>query len=349
METVIFVAGFVLGLVIATISFLIVQIRSKKVMEQVFENTAHKIFEKNSQQLSGQTSEKLDEVFKRFRDKIDDFEKLNLDAMKLEQEKLTEFDTNMKNFLQAGGEIQNNIHSFVEVMHADNRSQGAWGEIVLEKVLEASGLRRGEEFVLQKKSEDGKPDVTVYLPDNKVVYIDAKTSLSSWFDYVNSRNDEEKKIAAEKFKTSTKNHINGLYKRDYSADNASPEYVLMFIPIESCYSLMFCEDCQLWDYAWKHKVMPVSPSTLLAALKIINAFFIAERQNKNAVEIANSCSVMLDRFSEFAGELLKIRTSFDNCITKLNGKGNIYSQIDKIKKLGVKINKAVPEIPDEIS
>ena len=147
---------------------------------------------------------------------------------------------------------------------------------------------------------------------------------------------------------STKAHIAGLSKRDYSIEESSPDYVLMFIPIEGCYSLMFCEDGELWDLAWKNKVMPVSPSTLLAALKIINAFHIVDRQNKNAIEISRLCGGMIDKFSAMLLDIKKARASLDSGLTKLQGKGNIINQIEKIQDLGVVISKEIPEIPEEL-
>lgn len=346
MEILFFILGFIFGCCAISVPFLLSQRQSKELMKQVFENTASKIFEQNSEKFSVQNSQRLNEVFAGFREKLEDFEKLNRETIRAEQEKLAVFDTNIKSFIGAGAEIQNNINSYIRVMQADNRSQGAWGEIVLEKVLECSGLRKDVEYVLQKKIAEGKPDATVCLPDEKVVYIDSKTSLSSWFAYVNAQSEEEKKSAQESFKASTKKHIDELADKNYSAEEKSPEYVLMFIPIEGCYSLMFCDECTLWDYAWKQGVMPVSPSTLLASLKIINTFHVTDRQNKNALEISKACSVMLERFSELVSELLKIRTSFDTCLKKLQGKGNICSQIDKVKNLGVKINKDIPKISE---
>ena len=150
------------------------------------------------------------------------------------------------------------------------------------------------------------------------------------------------------FTESTKSHITGLAKRDYSADEKSPDYVLMFIPIESCYSLLFCENCVLWDYAWKNNVMPVSPSTLLAALKIINAFYVTERKNKNAQEIAQLCSAMMDKFSSLLAEMIKAKTNIDDALKKLNGKGNILSQLEKIEELGVKGTKQLPSLPEDL-
>ena len=112
--------------------------------------------------------------------------------------------------------------------------------------------------------------------------------------------------------------------------------------------MMFCEDCKLWNYAWQNKVMPVSPSTLLAALKIINSFHVVDRQNKNAVEISRLCSAMLDKFAALLADLLKVRSNLDTALKKLNGTGNILNQIKKIEKLGGVVSKQIPELPDDL-
>ena len=234
-------------------------------------------------------------------------------------------------------------------MKADNRASGRWGEIVLERVLEASGLRKDEEYKIQMGTAEGRPDATVFLPEGRCVYIDSKTSFSAWEGFVNAETDDEKQMYLKQFTESTKAHIAGLIKRDYSVEEASPDYVLMFIPIESCYSLMFCDNCQLWDYAWKNKVMPVSPSTLLAALKIINSFHVVDRQNKNIQEMARLCSSVHDKFAALLDELLKIRDNLNKTLKKLNGTGNIINQITKLEKLGCKTEKTVPTIPDDVA
>lgn len=196
---------------------------------------------------------------------------------------------------------------------------------------------------------EGRPDATVFLPEGRCVYIDSKTSFSAWEGFVNAETDDEKQMYLKQFTESTKAHIAGLIKRDYSVEEASPDYVLMFIPIESCYSLMFCDNCQLWDYAWKNKVMPVSPSTLLAALKIINSFHVVDRQNKNIQEMARLCSSVHDKFAALLDELLKIRDNLNKALKKLNGTGNIINQITKLEKLGCKTEKTVPTIPDDVA
>lgn len=355
MEILVFLAGLVIGAVCVLIPVLIINKNAKSskdmMLEQMklyFENTANKIFKESTGELTAQNKEKLEEFFKRFRDQIEIFEKRAEANLKTETEHFTKFDMNIKSFLETGNKISNDANSLVNVMKSDNRTQGRWGEIVLERVLEASGLRKDEEYKIQKGTAEGRPDATVFLPDDRCIFIDSKTSFASWDGYINAKDDAEKEIHLKQFIDSTKAHINGLAKRDYSVDEKSPDYVLMFIPIESCYAMLFCDDCGMWDYAWKNKVMPVSPSTLLAALKIINSFHIVDRQNKNAIEISRLCSAMLDKFSALLADMLKIRSSLETTLKKLNGTGNIINQIKKIEKLGGVMSKPLPELPEEL-
>lgn len=355
MDIFIFLIGFVLGAGTVFAVFSLTQRKSEDAKEEMltkmqlqFENLTNKIFKETSEEFTSKNREKLDEFFAKFKERIEDFEKRTEDNLKTESEKLTQFDTNIKTFIEEGNKISHYTTSLVNVMKSDNRKQGSWGEIVLERVLEASGLRKGEEYSIQKGSAEGRPDATIYLPEDRCVYIDAKTSLSSWEAFVNSEDEQDKETNLKEFIESTKSHIAGLSKRDYAATESSPDYVLMFIPIESCYSLLFCEDNKLWDIAWKNNVMPVSPSTLLAALKIINQFHTVSRQNKNAVEISRICTKMLDKFADMLKDLLKARDNVASALTKLSGKDNILNNIDKLKELGATINKDIPELPEYV-
>lgn len=355
MEIIIFIAGFILGAGLVFAIFAMTQRKSEDAKEELltrmqlqFENLTNKIFKESSEDFSAKNKEKLEEFFAKFKERIEDFEKRTEFNLKSEAEKLTQFDTNIKTFIEEGNKISHYTTSLVNVMKSDNRRQGSWGEIVLARVLEASGLREGEEYELQKGSAEGRPDATICLPENRCVYIDAKTSLASWEAYVNADSDEEKDSKLKEFIDSTKAHITGLSKRDYTVSEGSPDYVLMFIPIESCYSLLFAEDNKLWDIAWKNNVMPVSPSTLLAALKIINQFHTVSRQNKNAVEISRLCSKMLDKFSDMLKDLLDARKKLISALTRLNGKDNILSNIERIEDLGATINKQIPELGDDV-
>ena len=359
MEILIFLVGFFIGALCVFLLFMLVNKNNKQTekmhsealeqMKLYFENTANKVFKETTTELSVTNKEKLEEFFKRFRERIEDFERRAEENFKAENENFTKFDLNIKNFLETGNKISHDANSLVNVMKADNRASGRWGEIVLERVLEASGLRKDEEYKIQMGTAEGRPDATVFLPEGRCVYIDSKTSFSAWEGFVNAEADDEKQMYLKQFTESTKAHIAGLIKRDYSVEEASPDYVLMFIPIESCYSLMFCDNCQLWDYAWKNKVMPVSPSTLLAALKIINSFHVVDRQNKNIQEMARLCSSVHDKFAALLDELLKIRDNLNKALKKLNGTGNIINQITKLEKLGCKTEKTVPTIPDDVA
>lgn len=355
MDIIIFLVGFILG---AGIVFAVFKMTQRKAedekqemisqMQLQFENLTNKIYKESSEEFSSQNKEKLEEFFAKFKERIEDFEKRTEFNLKSESEKLTQFDTNIKSFIEEGNKISHYTSSLVNVMKSDNRKQGSWGEIVLERVLEASGLRKDEEYSVQKGSAEGRPDATIFLPEERVVYIDAKTSISSWEAYVNAKDEQKQEETLKEFIDSTKAHIAGLAKREYSTSDVSPDYVLMFIPIESCYSLLFCEDNKLWDLAWKNNVMPVSPSTLLAALKIINQFHTVSRQNKNALEISRVCTKMLDKFSDMLKDLLDARKKMVSALTKLNGKDNILTNIEKLEALGATMNKKIPELDDEI-
>ncbi len=355
MDIIIFLIGFLCGAGAVFVIFNATQKKAEDAKEELitkiqlqFENLTNKIFKETSEDFTQKNKEKLEEFFAKFKEKIEDFEKRTESNLKLESEKLTQFDTNIKTFIEEGNKISHYTTSLVNVMKSDNRKQGNWGEIVLEKVLESSGLRKDIEYSIQKGSTEGRPDATIFLPEDRCIYIDAKTSLASWEAYVNSEKEADKDSKLKDFIESTKTHITSLSKRDYSAAEVSPDYVLMFIPIESCYSLLFCEDNKLWDIAWKNNVMPVSPSTLLAALKIINQFHTVSKQNKNAVEISRICTKMLDKFSDMLKDLLKARENIVSALTKVNGKDNILNNIDKLKELGATINKDVPELPDSV-
>jgi len=325
-----------------------INLSAKEQMKVEFENLANKILQETTNNLTTQTSKDFDDYFKRFKDSLEYFQKRSDENFNTEKKFMTEFDVNIKHFIEAGNKISQDTSNLSSILKADNRKQGQWGEIVLEKVLEASGLRKDCEYKLQTTMSEGKPDATIYLPENKCVYIDAKTSISSWSRYTEAKDETEKELYLKEFITSTKAHISGLGKRDYFTDEKSPDYVLMFIPIESCYSLMFCENCELWNLAWKNNIMPVSPSTLLAALKIINAFHSVDKQNKNAIEISRLCSGMIDKFSNLLSDLIKSKSLIDSSLIKLQGRGNILGQLEKIQELGINIKKELPELPEEV-
>lgn len=357
MEILLFLGGFLSGALIVAVIFTVVSSKNKKTtdelakqMEIIFENMANKVLEQSSEKLTSTNKEKLEDFFIKFKEKIEDFEKRTNEKFKFENDNFVKFDENIKHFIEAGSKIAQDTSTLTKVMKSDNRTQGQWGEIVLEKVLEASGLRKDEEYVVQKaNTTEGRPDAIVMLPENKCVMIDAKTSLASFSAYLEAQNEDEKQHHLKEFKDSTKAHITGLAKRDYTPDDGSqtPEYILMFIPIESCYSLMFCDDNALWDFAWKNKIMPVSPSTLLASLKIINTFLVVNRQNENAQEISRLATKMLDKFADMVKNIRTAREKIDAGLRQLDGRDSIIVNAEKMTELGAVMNKQMP-MPENI-
>ena len=352
MDILLFLGGFFTGAIIVSVIFIFVNGKNRKSsedlakqMELSFENMANKIFEQSSEKLTTTNKEKLEDFFAKFKEKIEDFEKRTNEKFKFENDNFIKFDENIKQFIEAGSKIAQDTTTLTKVMKSDNRTQGQWGEIVLEKVLEASGLRKDQEYLIQKANTvEGRPDAIVMLPENKCVMIDAKTSLASFSAYLEAETQEEKNHRLKEFKDSTKAHITGLAKRDYTPDDSSisPEYILMFIPIESCYSLMFCEDNTLWDFAWKNKIMPVSPSTLLASLKIINSFLVVNRQNENAQEISRLATKMLDKFSDMVKNIRAAREKIDAGLKQLDGRDSLITNAEKMTELGAVMNKPMP-------
>ena len=348
----IFLAGLITG---AVLVFLVMQnLQNSKAdalhkayndiyekMQLQFENLSNKIFKETTQDFSNTSKERINEILEPFKEK---FEELKKQAA-FNNQQFAQLDLHIKDVIQTGTKISNDTNALASALRGDNMKQGKWGELILEKVLELSGLRKGEEYLLQANFDSKKPDATILLPDNKAVFIDAKTSLASYDAYLNAQSEEEAQTSLKQFKDSIKAHIAGLAKREYfEIENfVSPEYVLMFIPVESCYSLLFANNAELWELAWKNKIMPVSPSTLLAALKIINSFNMANRQNKNAQEIATLAGKMIDKFADMVKDLNNVQVNLSRAMTKLSGRDNLIRHCERLNELGAKSNKQIPE------
>lgn len=312
-------------------------------MRLEFENISIKISKENTQEFSENSSKRLNELLLPFKEKLEFYQQ----QIGKNNEKFGALDKQIETIIQSGAQISKSADNLATSLKGDNKTQGKWGELILSRTLELSGLREGEEYLLQKMiSPSKKPDATVLLPENKAVFIDAKTTLASYDDYLNATDETQKTHYLKQFKESVKTHITNLSKKEYfdTEEFVSPAYVLMFIPIESCYTLLFLEDNALWEYAWKNNIMPTSPSNLLAALKIINSFNIVKRQNNNALEIAKLASKMLDKFADLTKDLNNIHKNFKDALAKLNGQGNLTRQIERIQELGAKTEKQIQSI-----
>ena len=248
-------------------------------------------------------------------------------------------------------QIQTDANNLTKALKGDNKKQGTWGEIVLERVLETSGLVKDREYSIQKSlnSAEGarlQPDVIINLPDEKNLIVDAKISLVAYERMVSAEDEEEKLIYLKQHLLSIKNHIDGLSAKNYQHLYAinSPDFVLLFLPIEASFSITVQADTEIFNYAWNRKVVLVSPTTLLATLRTIASIWKVDRQNKNVFEIAEEAGALYDKFVGFLNDMEKIgkhieqtQKAHDDAFKKLQyGSGNLIGKVEKIKKLGAK-------------
>jgi DNA recombination protein RmuC len=254
--------------------------------------------------------------------------------------------------------ISEEANNLTKALKGDVKKQGNWGEVVLERILERSGLNEGAggyQKQFSDNSEDGKrilPDVVINLPDNKHIIIDSKVSLVAYERTVNANSEAERSIFLKEHLFSIKTHIKGLSAKHYQTAPKlnSPDFVLLFMPIESSFGMAVQEDQDLFSFAWDLKVVLVSPSTLLATLRTIASIWQQENQTRNAIEIARQGGALYDKFVAFVLDLENIgrnlattQKTYDSALNKLQtGSGNLIRRAENIKQLGAKTTKHLP-------
>lgn len=318
-----------------------------------FENLANKIFEEKGKKFADQNKTNLDILLNPLSQRIKDFEKkveeTNNESIR-GNASLREQLSTLKDLNQ---QLSNDAQNLVKALKGDTKTQGDWGEIQLERILERSGLRKGEEYSIQESftTEEGRkrPDVIVNLPEEKKIIIDSKVSLVSYERFVSAIDDEQRSIHLKAFIDSVKKHIKELSERNYQSifDHGTLDFVLMFIPIEPAYSLAIQYGEDLYAQAWEKNIMIVSPLNLFIALRTIAYIWRQEKQNKNAMEIAKQSGALYDKFQNFLKDLTSIgdkldsaKVSYDDAFKKLkSGRGNLISSTEKIKQLGAKVSK----------
>ncbi|MDQ3189979.1 MAG: DNA recombination protein RmuC [Bacteroidota bacterium] len=322
-----------------------------------FENIANKILDEKSKKFTDQNKVNIDQIITPLRERIKDFEEKVDKAYKTESDERITLKAEIKNLVELNKQISLEANNLARAMKGDNKFQGNWGEIILEKILERSGLIKDQEYKTQVNSSDemGKrilPDVVIYLPDEKHIIIDSKVSLVAYEAYVNSSSEENSIVFIKNHIESIKSHIRNLSEKNYQNSTSfnSPDFVLLFVPIESSFGVAIQADQELFNYAWERKVVIVSPSTLLATLRTIASVWKQERQNKNALEIARQGGALFNKFVSFLEDLEKIdkgikatATAYDNAKKKLEGHGSLISRAENIRKLGAKATKTIPE------
>ncbi len=323
-----------------------------------FKNLANEILEEKTKKFTEQNKTNISEILKPLNEKIKDFEKKVEDTYEKGLRDRTEMQTELKKLHELNSRISEEAHNLTKALKGDVKKQGNWGEVVLERILESSGLIKGEEYETQYSTEndDGKriqPDVIIFLPDKKHIIIDSKVSLVAYEQFVNAETEEERVQYIKEHIRSVKNHVKELSDKKYqtSVDLNTPEYVLMFIPIESSFSVTIQEDNEIFNYAWSNKIVIVSPSTLIATLMTISSVWKQENQTKNAIEIARQSGALYDKFEGFVNDLKKIGKTiqvaddtYQAAMNKLStGKGNLIGRAERIKELGAKATKSLPD------
>ncbi|MTE27493.1 DNA recombination protein RmuC [Winogradskyella ouciana] len=331
--------------------------KQQEQLRKDFELMASKILDEKSEKFTLQNKENIKNILNPLEEKIKTFEKKVEDTQKesismhsaLKEQLLGLKDLNQQMALEAT--------NLTKALKGDSKTQGNWGELVLERVLEKSGLEKDREYFVQQNftREDGSrvmPDVVLHLPDSKKMIIDSKVSLTAYERLVNAE-DEERAMYLKAHVNSIKKHVDDLSAKNYHDlyDIESPDFVLMFIPIEPAFAVAINEDNTLYNKAFEQNIVIVTPSTLLATLRTIDTMWNNEKQQQNAIEIARQAGALYDKFEGLVTDLTGVgkkidaaKNDYSSAMNKLvEGKGNLISRVEKIKKMGAKAKKALPE------
>lgn len=322
-----------------------------------FENLANKILDEKSKKFTEQNREKLDQILKPLGEKIEEFKKQVSETYDRETRDRVTLKEQISKMAELNQKMTDEAKNLTRALKGDSKKQGNWGEVILQRILEKSGLRKGHEYEIQEShtTEDGRrlqPDVVVYLPDEKRLVIDSKVSLTAFERSVSAEDDKESEAALKSHVQSVRSHVAGLSKKNYQNiyGGNSPDFVLLFIPLEPAFGAALQADSDLYYEAFEKNIVIVSPSTLLATLATIDAIWKQEYQSKNAMEIANRGGALYDKFVLFVESMQDIgqridqtKQSYDQAMGRLTtGSGNVMRQVEMLRELGAKVSKKLP-------
>ena len=323
-----------------------------------FESIAAKILKQNTVEFSASNQKSITELLTPLKEKIQLFEKKVEDTYEKGLKDQTDLKAELKKLHDLNLKISDEANNLTKALKGDVKKQGNWGEVILERILERSGLTEGREYIKQESvlSENGQryqPDVVIHLPDQKHIVVDSKVSLVAYEKLVNADHEKDRAVFVKEHLLSVRSHIKILSEKHYqhSPNFNSPDFVLLFVPIESSFSIAVQEDQDLFSYAWDNKVVIVSPSTLLATLRTIASIWQQESQTRNALEIARQSGALYDKFVSFISDMESIgkslestRKTYDQATNKLySGSGNLVRRAENIRKLGAKTTKELPQ------
>jgi DNA recombination protein RmuC len=331
-------------------------------MSQQFENMAHKIFEDKSTRFTTQNMQNLNSVLDPLKERLKDFEKKVEDSYGVERAERGALRGELSKLMELNRLMSSETANLTRALKGEVKTQGNWGELILENILERSGLRKGEEYIVQGinmdlRGDDGqaqRPDVIVNLPEGKHLVVDSKMTLTAYEAYSSCTSAEDQDRLGKLHVEALKKHIQGLSEKKYYANEKliSPDFVILFMPLEPAFALAFKLQAELFQSSWDKHVAIVSPTTLLTTLRTVASLWKQDRQQKNALDIAKRGGALYDKFVglvkdiENLGEKLgAAQRAHDDVMGKLaNGKGNLIRQVDELKAMGAKTEKSLPQI-----
>ena len=323
-----------------------------------FENLANKILEEKSNKFTEQNKENMKNILSPLQEKIQLFEKRVDDTHKESIDYHAALRQQILGLSEMNAQMSKETLNLTKALKGDSKMQGNWGELVLERVLEKSGLEKDREYYVQQSHTNGEgnrvfPDVVINLPDGKKMIVDSKVSLTAYEKYINEEDDSLKNGYLKEHVNSIKRHVEQLGEKNYHDlyQIESPDFVLLFIPMEPAFALALNEDTTLYNKAFEKNIVIVTPSTLLATLRTIDSMWANQKQQENAFEIARQAGALYDKFEGFVSDLIKIgkkidesKVEYQGAMNKLvDGKGNLITSVEKLKKMGAKAKKALPD------
>ena len=332
--------------------------KMQEVAKTEFQNLANKILEEKTLKFTEQNQQNLKNILNPLQEKITDFEKKVENTHKESIDYHAALRQQIIGLKDLNVQMSKETVNLTKALKGDSKIQGNWGELVLERVLEKSGLEKGREYEIQKSfvTEEGnrvQPDVVINLPDGKKMIVDSKVSLTAYEKYINEDEEEQKSAFLKEHVNSLKRHVEQLGNKNYQHlyEMESPDFVLLFIPIEPAFAIALNEDTQLYNKAFEKNIVIVTPSTLLATLRTIDSMWTNQKQQDNAIEIARQAGALYDKFEGFVTDLVKIgkkmdeaKSEYEGAMNKLvDGKGNLITSVQKLKIMGAKAKKSLPD------
>lgn len=324
-----------------------------------FKNLANDILEEKTRKFTEQNRTSLDELLKPLGEKIKDFEKRVNEVYVTEAKERFSLKDEVKRLAELNQQISREASNLTRALKGETKTQGNWGEMILESILEKSGLAKDREYFIQASFTDAQgkrqqPDAIVKYPGERTVVIDSKVSLVAYERFVSAETEEDRTSAASEHLTSVRKHITELAQKNYQLiyDIHSLDFVMLFMPVEPAYFLAIQSDSNLWSYAYERRILLMGPTNLIAALKMVESMWRQENQNKNALEIARQSGELLDKFAGFLEEFQDLgkkidasQRAYEESMKKLStGKGNLIKRAQQIRELGAKTSKSIPTV-----